>query len=109
MDAYKGLIAYTDFDLVRYERGNVVLTGKENQRIEFEIPLGWKDLFERDIHYAFKENDDIYFVTGGGVDDVCGVLLSADNRIDSNEIKRYKELDSEQLGTLYGFWFSTIR
>lgn len=109
MDAYRGLIEYPDFDLARCEKGNMILMCTGNQKIEFEMPLSWKRLFERDVHYAFKVKDDIYFVTSGAVDDVCGVLLSADNRINSNEVKRHKILDSDRLGTLYGFYFSTIK
>lgn len=109
VEAYQILSEYPDFDSLRLENDKLAMRFDNNEKTTFEPVPDWAKPFSKDVIAAFKTDDDVYFIMGGAVDDIWGVLLSRDDRIASYEVKRSHVLASGEFGDLSAFWFSSMK
>ena len=63
------LDAYPDFSHAHVENGSLILTYRDAS-VELLSLSGSLGVFRSDVQYAWKSGGDVYFITGGAVDDV---------------------------------------
>ena len=80
------LESHPDFSHAHAENGSLVLTYADAS-VELLSLSGSLDVFRSDVHYAWKSGGDVYFITGGAVDDVWGYVLTRDRTLSLGEIK----------------------
>ena len=80
------LDAHPDFVHAHAENNSLVLTYADAS-VELLTLSGSLDVFRSDVIWAWKSGGDLYFITGGAVDDVWGYVLTRDRTLSLGDVK----------------------